>query len=295
MEYYLTIADLKSMTQAAAKLHVAQPYLSRQLKQLENELGVTLLKRTTREMTVTPAGRVLQQRAQEILELRQQSLHEITSVGDGQAGTLRIGVITSINNGLIPAWLAQYHRSYPKVQFLIEEHDSSEIPDLLRQRRIDLGISRATNLLPNFQRLELPSVPIVMVGRDLTGLTKNKAQPIVALKHKALLVHHYHVDLVTKLCENAGFEPNFLAQVDNPLTLLRLANQGIGVALIPQDWLDLIQTTQLQVKTLAVPELIRPTAVIWQENQLSLIAQHFIDLIQSQKIKIKTNIRLIKN
>lgn len=286
------IADLKNMTQAAAKLHVAQPYLSRQLKQLEQELGVTLLNRTTREMQLTSAGRVLQQRARELLALRQQSIHEITSVRDGQTGTVKIGVVASINNGIIPAWLAQYHRHYPGVQFLIEERPSSEIVKMLREQRIELGIMRTAKPLSGFQQLELPTVPIVMVGRQLIASEKLAHTGIQILKNQPLLVHRYHVDLITKLCHQAGFEPIFLAQVDNSLTLLRLANKGIGVALIPQDWLDLVRMSHLQAQTLAIPELTRPTTVIWQTSRLSLVGRRFVELIDSQRIKINSNIRL---
>ncbi len=293
MEYYLMIAKLKSMTKAAAELHVAQPYLSRQLKQLEDDLGVTLLKRTTREMQLTAAGRVLQQRAQELLELRQQSLQELTAVADGQLGTLKIGVTASINNGLVPAWLAQYYQQYPKVQFIIEEQSGSEMPAMLAQQRIDLGIIRATGPIAGFQMLKLPSVPIVMVGHQLATTAEDKGVPIIVLKGQPLLVHRYHANLIAKLCHAAGFEPNFLAQVDDPLTLLRLANQGLGTALIPQDWLDLVQSRQRQVQILAAPELTRPTAVIWQTEKLSLAARNFVELIQAQKIEIKPNVRLI--
>lgn len=286
MKYYLMIAELKSMTQAAAELHVAQPYLSRQLKQLEDELGVTLLKRTTRDMQLTAAGRVLQQRAHELLELRQQSLRELTAVANGMLGTLKIGVMASINNGLLPTWLAQYHHNYPKVQVLIEEQSGSKIRQMIQQQRIDLGLIRTTSRLKGFQQLELPSVPLVMMSRELHVSAERKASPILALKDQPLLVHHYHVAVIEKLCHDAGFNPHFLAQVDEPLTLLRLANQGIGTALVPQDWLDLVPTKQLQVQVLAVPELTRPTAVIWQPSKLSLLAQHFITLIQSQEFKL---------
>lgn len=293
MADYLMIAKFKSMTKAASKLHVSQPYLSRQLKQLEDELGVTLLKRTTREMQLTAAGRVLQQRARELLTLRQQSLQELTAVAAGQLGTLKIGVSASINNGLIPTWLAQYHRKYPKVQFLIEEQREGELPEMLRQQRIELGLTRATGLLSGLERFELPNVPLVMLGRQSVVEPKESGLPIMALKGQPLLVHRYHADLTLKLCQEAGFKPNFLAQVDDPLTLLRLANEGIGMALIPEDWLDLVKIKQDQVQILAVPELTRPTAVIWQATKLSLAAQHFVELIQAQKIKISSNVRLL--
>jgi DNA-binding transcriptional LysR family regulator len=102
LKYFLAIAEEKNITKAAKKLYISQPPLSQQLKLLEEELGVTLLERSTRKMKLTEAGKLLRHRAKQIIELMETSIKEIKNLNLGVKGILSIGFVSSAGSILLP-------------------------------------------------------------------------------------------------------------------------------------------------------------------------------------------------
>src|ERR1700761_6842991 len=125
LRYFVAVAEELHFGRAAARLHVAQPPLSQQIRQMEERLGHPLFERTSRAVRLTAAGEVFLERARRTLRTLQDDIEEARSVGRGEEGLLRVGFIGSAMYTHLPQVLGAYHRRHPRVQFQIRESFSS--------------------------------------------------------------------------------------------------------------------------------------------------------------------------
>ena len=113
MQAFYAIVEEGNISHAAIRLSIAQPALSRQMKKLESSLGVQLFERGSRRIRLTDAGMLLYSRVKHILGMVDGTLREITDIGSGMAGTIKLGTVTSSGAMLIPQLVADFHRMYP--------------------------------------------------------------------------------------------------------------------------------------------------------------------------------------
>ena len=116
LQYFTAIVDEGSITGAAKRLHMSQPPLSTQMKLLEEELGVILFDRGSRNIQLTDAGKLLYNRAHAILELSEAAVQELKDFGNGLSGTLRLGMISSAATGTVCGWMKEFAEKYPAVR-----------------------------------------------------------------------------------------------------------------------------------------------------------------------------------
>lgn len=141
--YFATIVEEGSISAAAKKLHLSQPPLSYQLKLLEEELHLQLLQRGARGVQLTEAGKVLYKRAQGILELTERTQKELQAMaGQGFAGTLHIGTVSSSGASLLDWRIPAFHEQYPQIGFAIHEGNTFELMEMLESGLIELAVVR---------------------------------------------------------------------------------------------------------------------------------------------------------
>ena len=142
LRYFCAIAEEGQISRAAQRLHIAQPPLSYQLKLLEEELGVKLVERNTRNLSLTQAGHVFYQRAEQILGMLQAAASEVKDVEYGVNGILAIGSPPAIGNLYIPERIVRFHKEYPYVRFQWREGNTFRILELLESDMVEFGIVR---------------------------------------------------------------------------------------------------------------------------------------------------------
>ncbi len=140
LKYFLTVAQLGNITKAAEALHITQPTLSRQLMELENEVGATLLIRGRREVTLTDSGVIFQQRASEILSLIEKMENDISQNKEMVSGTVSIGCVESNISRKLSAIISEFHSRYPLVKYNLYDANGDDIKEKLDAGHIDLGI-----------------------------------------------------------------------------------------------------------------------------------------------------------
>ena len=127
MRAFYAIVEEGNISHAAQRLDIAQPALSRQMKRLETQLGVQLFERGSRRIRLTDAGRVLYSRVEHILGMVDGTVREITEIGSGVAGCIRLGTITTSGAMLLPELITEFHRRYPQVTFQLWEGEGTRI------------------------------------------------------------------------------------------------------------------------------------------------------------------------
>lgn len=140
LEYFLAVAKQGNITRAAEQLHVTQPTISRQLMDLEETVGTPLLIRGKRQVTLTEAGVLFQQRAEEIVSLMEKTLRDITDQDDLLGGTVAVGCVETCVSRMLAKVLKGFSRQYPKVQYDLYSGTGDDIREKLDQGELDFGI-----------------------------------------------------------------------------------------------------------------------------------------------------------
>lgn len=228
MKYFKTIVEQGTISKAAKVLHIAQPPLSMQLKQLEEELQVTLLKRGKRQIELTDAGQRFYKRCLQILDLTETTKNELKQ---SYQDILRIG-ITSSNSGLInqptvKAFICQH----PHIQYHLHEGTTYEILDLLLSHNIDLGIVRTPFDTSLVNSSSLHFEPMIAIGQKKYFETPKST--LKDFKNIPLIIHQRYFPLINDYCLNQQIPLKLQVTCDDSRTSLIWATTGIGVAIVP--------------------------------------------------------------
>ena len=240
LEYFVAVAKHRHFGRAAEAAYVSQPALSQQVQRLEAELGIALLRRTSRGVELTPAGEDLLARAETILA----EVTKARGAMDEHAGVMRgaVRVAATTADALhLPDVLAAFHREHPGVRLALRHASASEVLALLRRGAVDLAVlSLAGESVDGFTVTALAEEPLRAIAPpdepfravtvaldDLRGRPFVLGEPGTALR-----------TTVMDACQEHGFSPVPLLEVSDPTTVRFLVSAGLGVSLVPQSWLD---------------------------------------------------------
>jgi DNA-binding transcriptional LysR family regulator len=244
LKYFLAVAEEKSFSRAAERLHISQPPLSQQIMKLESELGVRLFTRTTRSFELTVAGKALMGEAADLLARMRMTIDTIRQIDRGEVGRLRVGIVGSAMWGPIPGLLEQFQSRFPRVTWTLHELGPNDQLDALRARQIDVGFWREPKLDDDQLR-----------NANLRQELCFREDVCVAINHQHPLAKRPHIDLaeiaaepmltlaidksaepryLIQCCEAAGFTPTIFQEATEPQTLLAMVGAGLGVALMPE-------------------------------------------------------------
>ena len=235
MRAFYAIVEEGNISHAAGRLAVAQPALSRQMKRLESALGVKLFERGSRRIRLTEAGRVLKERVEQILGLVDGTVREIQDVGEGTAGEVRIGTITSSGANLVPGLLAAFHKTHPRVTFQIFEAEGARVLDMLDNRLIEIAVTRTEVERESYESIVLANEPLaVMVNKTRACGAADDCVQLAELKEQAIIIPLRWQGVFLAACRKAGFEPHILCLSDSIVQDVLAAKAGLGAAILPQ-------------------------------------------------------------
>ncbi len=261
MIYFKTIVEEGTISKAAQTLHMAQPPLSMQLKQLEEELGVTLLKRGHRKIELTQAGKIFYKRSLQMISLSETTFHEIQ---DMQNEVLRVG-ITSSNSSILPIYLSQ-NPSFSQLSFRIYEGSTYEIIDLLLTHHIDLGIVRTPFDQSQLHCQSFLREPMVAIG--IPSLLNSHMVHMSDYQNKPLIVHQRYLSLITDYCLKLQFHPHIQVTCDDSRTSMQWAKAGLGIAIVPQSILSFHHDSKLVNVIIEDEALKTDLTIITRPNEI---------------------------
>lgn len=289
---FLTVIEAGSINAAAQRLHIAQPPLSRQMKQLELRLGVKLFERGKRTVALTEAGSLLQNRATQLLSLLGNTVQEMREIDSGTQGKLCIGTVTSSGATLLPQVVRQFRARYPGVVFQLWEGETKRIIELINEGSVEIGMVRYPFDLAVYDSLKLPNEPLVVAvhrSRRQTWDCRRQAVELSGLAGKPLMIHRKYEATILEHCEKAGFTPEIVCMSDDVMSILAWADADIGVAIVPRAAIGLIPSVNLEFLTIVAPRLETTAAVIWLKSRvLTAAARNFLSEFTSIH-PVKTN------
>ncbi|CAM3368977.1 Hca operon transcriptional activator HcaR [Burkholderia gladioli] len=250
LRYFVALAETGHFGRAATRLNLSQPPLSRQIAALEASLGVTLVERGPRGVTLTPAGERFRDDAKAILAAVERAAHHARAAASGAAGKLTVGFTMCAAYSVVPRYAREFGAAWPEVALHLRETVSNDLAEQVLNGHIDAAI-----LFPGppheglEQRIVVTEPLCVALSREhprararrlriaeLAGEPFVMAVESVAPTLRAAIVGH---------CRQGGFEPNIRLEVQLQQTVLGLVDEGVGVALVPESmrraqWADVV-------------------------------------------------------
>lgn len=292
LEYFAAVAQAGSISTAARDLHVAQPPVSRQLAQLEDELGVQLFHRNNKGIELTEAGKCLYQQSQQTFQDLRAMADRVRDVDAGLRGSLSIGVIYS-DVPIVLDLLKEYHAQYPQVELFIRLGAPADLlADLDRGRLHVLFLRSREEGVSGFRERILGEDPLELVmraetdpapGQDIVPIHALKGAPMCLLRGDDLWGYG---DRLTAACQREGFSPNVVCQCYDTPMAMQLVQAGFGVSFLPRSIVEAHADKSVYAKPVqGVDALSYPTLVWSGDLYYSSCVKQFLSLADPTKRK----------
>lgn len=262
LEYFLAIADTGSINEAAKRLHMSQPPLSYQMKQLEGELGVQLLERTRKGVSLTEAGKLLYARAENILQYAQSATIEVTNTGKSQI--LRIGMTPTSVTVMMP-YLSQFSKSFPHVRFEVRDGSTFTLSSLLADGIIEVSTMRTPVNLEGMESHPFFHDHMVAVSASPLAQAENGTILPQHLAHLPLILYRRYESFILDAFHAKGLSPQVFCVCDDAWDALLWVKNRLATAIFPNSMRELCDG--LYLYDIADPALDTDILLVWQKNR----------------------------
>jgi DNA-binding transcriptional LysR family regulator len=279
LSYFVAVAEERQFTRAAARVSVAQPAVSAQIRRLETELGEPLFHRDRRAVSLTAAGEALLPHAQAALAAAELGRDTIASLRGILQGRLRVGVSGPVDHRFAEA-LGDFHRAHPAVEIEFTQQQNEPLLDDVASGDVDAAIVGlgAQPTPPGVGVRVVATEPLVLAVRRGDPLSRRRTVTIAQLRGQPLISLVRGSGLRTVLenaCDKAGFVPWITAEASELGSLVELAAEGLGAAALPR---SAANGADLALLKITRPRLRRITALAWNEAATSPAGRAFLAL-----------------
>ena len=280
IRYFLTVAEEGSFTKASEKLCIAQPPLSRQIRDLEEELGSDLFIRKSKGLILTEAGERFLQYASRIRQLADQSLEDIREMNEGLTGTLYLATVEGYAPALFAGWIASFKEKYPLVGYELWNGNSDDVV-----KRIQTGLSDIAVITAPYDEEGLdgkiiyrePWVAMIPAGHPLAKETKKNYIKLEKLAPYELIIpsRQSRKQEIENWFKPFGLEPKFFCRIAHVVNAYELTASGAGIAIYPAAAARYV-SDDVVIKRIKDPDVYANYVLVRSaERQLSKVADEF--------------------
>lgn len=239
LRYFVALAEEASFTRAAERLHITQPPLSQQIKLLEQELGVVLVKRLARGAALTDSGKTLLAHARSLIDGSKAAVRETIETASGTIGAVRLGTINSALFSIMPMALRQLQKKFAALEVSVVELGSQAQVRAILRDELDLGVVHLTNPTVGLRLEKLLTEPVCaavpvehpLASRRRISLSALASNDFIFVAREVAPVSH---DQMIATCVRAGFSPRIRHTAGHLATIVQMVSLGLGVALVPE-------------------------------------------------------------
>ncbi len=290
LEYFVAVGEELHFGRAAARLHLSQPPLSRQIKALEEKLGVVLLNRDTQTVSLTPPGALFLMDARQILRHLDRAAEAVQLAAKGQSGRFEIGFVGASLDDQMTRFLYRFRQTQPDVQVRLREMEAPHLLEALQEKEIDGAfIGTVPVQLPKGFRLVLWRIAPVSIamskehrlaGRKGVHLRELAEEPWISLAREAAPAFYRQF---VRWCMDEGFRPRVIAESSRSAAVLAMVAMGDGISLVA----DVTARAGASLKELRFQRLISPFATlvhvfVCREGDNSPVLRDFIRILEEE-------------
>lgn len=297
LRYFCAVAEEQSFTFAARRLHVSQSGVSGQVRDLEKELGVTLLRRNQRSVSLTPEGAIFLREAREILGRAEHAVDLVVRASQGQYGKLTVGLCGPATAPFLPRLIREFRKKQPGITLALKDLDPARQPAALVDREIDIGFTRS--IPPEFRGILRSEIffrePLVAALPHGHALEQEETISLGQLATDRFILYAREkapdlFDAIVALCKRAKFSPRV---VDGPIvwqSILTMVEAGEGVSLVPM-CVQHLRSNGVSFKPLRNRGCQVDVVLAWRADDPDAIRDAFLDLLKNSRPEIERIMR----
>ncbi len=291
IKYFLGVAETLNFSKAAINLNIVQPALSRQIQQLEQELGVVLFERNNRNVWLTPAGLYLRDQLIKLDKQFKDTLGHAISIQNGHVGTIRIGYPGSALYSILPEVLCLLQQKLPLLDGVLTEMPEAKVLETLVHGHIDVCFSREEVYdHPNVCQRKLFSEPMALVVPNHHTITKENFKSIAQCRDESFILPymaHWQMyrQLIYGIFSQEGLVPRIAYESNFGATIMRLVEKNLGISILP---LSYRMGSSLKVRFIPLPTHTT-LYLVWRTDDHSPIVRNFIALCDEAAGKLDIN------
>ncbi|PKA45071.1 LysR family transcriptional regulator (plasmid) [Rhizobium sullae] len=284
MQSFVAVAEELHFGRAAARLHISQPPLTKQIQQLEQFMGVRLLERTKRKVELTPAGRVFLDEARAVLHQTEQAVELARKADRGETGHLAVGFIDAAIYSVVPSVVRRFTERYPEVELSLTD---LRIPNQVRavvERQLDIGFIHPPVVHKALKVESILVEPLIVALPETHRLASEAEVPLADLASEALIqfprsINPSLYDEIIGLCRSSGFSPRIVREATPKQTIIGLVSVGLGVSLLPA-CLQNLRRSGVVYRPIQGRSLSIDTSIIYRREQPSSVLKAFLEIVR---------------
>lgn len=280
MKYFLEVCREQNFTRAAANLYVAQPAITNSLRRLETELGVKLLNRTNKEVSLTSEGRIFLERIKPVLNAVSEITQEMHDINDLKLGTLNLGVPPQIGAYMFPGIFTKFGSRYPNLQLNVFEQGSAATTAALEKGELDIGIVILRESSPLLNTLIIRQEPFLLCVAQQHPLAGRKCVDFSELRNEKFILRKtdsFFREIVLELCQKHEFTPNVVFSSSQIQTIKSLVAENVGISF----FMEMVLKNDPSIASIALTgSSFVNVGLAWKKGKyISKATQAFIDFV----------------
>ena len=270
MRNFLTLAETLHFTKASQEVLMAQPALSRQIKQLEEEIGAELFKRNKRNVSLTKAGFYFKDAARQITDQLDYAISRTRLIHEGVAGEIKIGYTHSIVQTILPALVKEIRSAFPEVRTILREMSNNEQYKDLTEQKIDIGFATNPIVPANLKSRIFWEDFFVVVMPENHPFLKRKVRDFSLFANETFILPHEvegsgYLRTVESICLDAGFAPKVVHHTSSVNSAFRLVEAGLGITIEPKGSLLGQNLAIKSIELNKIPQKAQ-SVILWTDN-----------------------------
>lgn len=285
IRYFLAVADEMNFTKAAAKLNIAQPPLSRQIQDLEAELGVKLFNRKPHLLELTEEGVFFKEYANRVIHIVERATDDIREMHDGLQGMLYLASVEGHGPHMFAQWISAFSKAYPRVEYNLWNGSTDDVVNRISKGLCEFGIITEPYNGEGLEAIQIYKEPWVAIISKEHPLATKKKETLTfrELAPYDLIIPNRQARTpeIKKWFTTAGCEAKIKCKIAHTLSAYELTKQGVGIAIYPESIKDSIDKTEVCTKRLTKPDVYASYLLVWDKNRpLSKVANEFLNMVR---------------
>lgn len=285
LQYFLEVARLRSFTKAAEALYITQPTISKTIRNMEDEWGVTLFHRQGKRTELTDAGRIMYQQAQQMVESFQRVSDELEDLMNLKRGHLRIGLPPMIGSSFFPEVIGQFHHKYPQITIQLVEDGAKKVEADVESGQTDIGVAVLPVNEEVFHYYSFVEENLLLLLHPSHRFARRESVSLSELSGESFVLFREDFtlhDRIIRECVSAGFEPRVVYESSQWDLISGMVAANLGIALLPETICREIDASRVTILPLDNPSIPWQLGMIWRKDRyLSFAAREWIAFTRS--------------